>query len=249
MDLRLSPGLSPGLSPKLSPSKNSESSPIRTHPYILTDREYEDLNWSGEFTFPGMVRIRTIADGSCYFHAIANAYYPPYQTGILNDKAISKTQIVRSLRSDLALRLAQPVDPLNPISPLNYDLLGRGQLKTFALGMLNNGIYDRNIPIYTLENMQRELRSGEAIDNVYHEFISNQLNKDIYILDGENQDVQFTGDDYDLLYKGRPSIVLYYFPEHYELVGIKEEKSIQTYFDPDSEFIQAINQRLNLKRK
>jgi hypothetical protein len=213
----------------------------------LVNRESEPLNWSGEggkFTFPGMMRIRTIPDGSCYFHAISNAFFPPYQSGILNGKAISKQEIVRRLRNDLAIRLAQPSDPLNPNSPLNYDLLSNGELRAFAEAMMGEDP-DPDIPNYTLEHMQDELKTSGAVDNVYNEFISNQLKKDIYILDGENEDIQFTGGDYSLLYKGRPSIVLYYLPGHYELVGIRrQDGSIQTYFDPNSEFIQAIRQRL-----
>jgi hypothetical protein len=236
-----------------SPTELARQPPYQQRPvaysakYYLVNRESEPLNWRGEggkFTFPGMIRIRTIPDGSCYFHAISNAFFPPYQSGILNGKAISKADIVRRLRNDLAIRLAQPSDPLNPNSPLNYDLLSNGELRAFAEAMMGEDP-DPGVPNYTLEHMQHELMNCGAVDNVYNEFISNQLKKDIYILDGENEDIQFTGGDYSLLYKGRPSIVLYYLPGHYELIGLRRpDGSIQTYFDPNSEFIQAIRERL-----
>ena len=66
----------------------------------------------------------------------------------------------------------------------------------------------------------KELDSDRPVDNAYNEFISDQLNKDIYILDAVTQDVYMTGSDDNVLYKDRPSIVLMYLPGHYELVGL-----------------------------
>lgn len=199
------------------------------------NQEYEHLNWP---LYPGMVRIRTLADGSCLFHAIANAYFIPYRTGILDGKSISRPQLIRTLRRQLSIRLGEPVDPLNPDGPTHYDLLSRGQLRKFA----------ESVPRYSLENMQKELDSNDPVDNVYNEFLSNQLNKDIYLLNAQTKDVLITGNDDDILYKDRDSIVILYLtgpPGHYELVGLDQGEDIMTIFPPSHPFILAIRHRMN----
>ncbi len=202
---------------------------------MLMDRDYEPLTWTSGFTYPGMIRIRTIPDGSCFFHAVTGAFFMPYRLGRLQDKPISKQQMIKSLRHDLSIRLGQPVDPTNPATPLHYDLLSRGQLRTFSQGM----------PRYSLEHMQKELNSSHSVDNAYNEYISNQVGKDIYLLDEETQNVRITGNDDDILYLGRPSIVLLYSPGHYELVGLSDDRGVQTtLFAPDHPFIVAIRQQM-----
>ena len=239
--------------------------------HYVTDGGYEPLIWQSPspFIFPNfstekgnntvMVRLGTIMDGNCFFHAIANAIYPSYQTGYRDTgngqkMAISKEWIVRSMREQLAYRLSEPIhsrsiDFLTNLSQRTtsiagektvYDTLWRGTLREFSKG----------VPEYTLTNMQRTLRGSKAVDNVYNEFISNEIDKDIYLLNGETHDVYFTGDDDDILYKNRPSIVILVLPGHYELVGLLFRNNnsaydeIETLFDPQSSFIQAIRSRM-----
>lgn len=229
----------PGANPQ--PSRPITNQLVATRPMdlsILMDREFEPLNWisvgNRGFSYPYMVRVRTPADGSCFFHALAKAYYIPYRNGAINGTAINRHQLVKTLRRDLAMKLGQPADPTNPQGSTNYDLLSRGHLRDFG----------KAVPKYSLDNMKKELNSTSAIDNVYNEFISNQLRKDIYLLDGENQDVLVTGDDDDILYKDRDSIVILYIPGHYELVGIQNGNRIETHFLPTHPFIQAIRNRM-----
>lgn len=202
---------------------------------MLTTAETENLYWNGPFQFKNMVRIRTPRDGSCFFHSIVKAYYKPYITGKIDGRYFDKKEFIKGLRKSLSIKLGTRVDPST--EEIHYDTLSRGQLKDFSL----------DVPEYTLINMQRELDSNRSVDNVYNEFISNELNKDIYILDFVNQDVYVTGNDADILYKGRKSIILLYLPGHYELVGIHTSKGIKTLFKPDHEFIKAIRERLNEK--
>lgn len=205
------------------------------HTNYLSNTEYEKLNWSGPFQYNDLVRIRVPADGSCFFHAIAKSYFIPYITGYLNNEPLNKKDFIRKLRKDLAIKLQSRTDPTDPASPIYYDLLSGGQLEEFS----------RSVPSYSLENMVNELDSDKPVDNVYNEFVSDQLDKDIYILDMTKHDVYITGDDYNILYKKRPSIVILYLPGHYELVGLLEGDTIKTLFDPDHDLIQAIRNRIN----
>ena len=200
----------------------------------LTNSEYENLNWSGPFSYPNLVRIRTDPDGSCFFNAIAKSYFKPYITGRINGKSFDRKKFIKKLRKDLSIKLGTRSDPMDPSSPIYYDTLSRGQLREFS----------ESVPTYSLKNMQKELNSTRAVDNVYNEFISDQLHKDIYILDMAKRDVYITGYDDEILYKNRPSIVLLYLPGHYELVGLDTGGIVKTLFPPDHDLIRSIRARM-----
>jgi hypothetical protein len=207
---------------------------------MLTDREYEPLIWTGgKFNYPGMVRIRTIADGSCLFHALLKAYYDPYKLGKINGLAFDRKKFVRELRRDLAYRLLKPVKVVDGKIYREYDLLAGGELAKFG----------QNVDEYSLDKMVKTLDSDSPVGNVYNEFISNILDKDIYLLDMKTKNVYITDYDTKYLYKDRPSIVILIVPGHYELVGINEGNFLRTLFSPDHPFIQAIRQRLNIPVK
>ncbi len=203
----------------------------------LTNIQWSLLDWrNGTLNYPGMGRKRTIGDGSCFFHAITDAYFRPYQRGNLNGKSLNRIKFVKYLRYDLANELERRI---NPNGRMIYDKLSRGKLREIS----------KTLQQYSLENMQKELRSNRSVDNVYLEFISNVLDKDIYILDFMKKDVYITGDDRDILYKNRDSIVLLFIPGHYELVGVKEQGKIKTLFKANHPFITSIVTRMNEKIK
>lgn len=185
---------------------------------------YRPLHWS---LFPSMVVIDTVGDGSCFFHAIAMSFCIPYR-----NRTYDRVTFIKNLRHDLALELGRTQED----GLTHYDHLSRGQLKHFA----------EALPQYSLANMQRELIGLGPVDNVYNEFVSNQVNKDIYLLDSIQQDVYITGDDDDILHKGRDSIVILVSPGHYELVGlVNPDGHIDTLFSPQHPFIQAIRKRID----
>lgn len=202
----------------------------------LVGKTYDFLNWD-HFSIPNqrMIRIFTIPDGHCMFHAIANAFFIPYRKGTINNIPITQTEIVTRMRSDLAHQLE--LKSIENPSKTNYEMLGGGAVATMS----------ETLPRYKLSNMIKELMSSSPIDNLYNEFISNTLNKDIYILSAEKEDVYMFGDDYKLLYKNRESIVILYVPGHYELVGLQDkngrERTIFPYNDP---FINLIRKRMDM---
>lgn len=200
-----------------------------------------NLDWFGSyFSYEGMVSLETIGYGSCFFHGIVGAYFIPYQRKVLNGRPLNRRKFIENFRKDLARRLARPIDPEDSSSPIYYDVLSRGNLKEFS----------REVPKYSLKNMQKHLVTNRYVDNVYVEFMSEVLNKDIYLLDYEAKDVYIFGNDMDLLYKNRDSIVLIvrHNIEHYELVGIRDDDGkIVTLFDSNHSFILSIRKRYQSK--
>jgi len=209
--------------------------------YLRWDNENNDVNSS--FPYPNLVRIRTETDGSCFFHAVIKAYFKPYIRGKMNGQALDRKKFVRKLRRDLALKLGQRVKPQDSNSTTYYETLSEGDLPEIS----------KSIPDYTLKNLQKLLDSSKPVDNIFNEFVSNELDKDIYILDLNKKDVYMTGTDLSILYKDRDSIVIIYMPGHYELVGLetnadqtytnRSNKYIQTLFKYDHPLIQSIRQR------
>lgn len=202
----------------------------------LIDQEKEILNWSGSpFNYPDMVRIRTDMDGSCFFHAIAKSFYKPYQAGMINGIPLDRGDFIKNLRKDLALKLGEKTQD----GRRQYDLLSKGELANFG----------KVYPEYKFDNMVKILNDNKVpVDNVYNEFISNVLNKDIYLLDLEKRDVYMTGDDENVLYKNRDSIVILVLPGHYELIGLMTPFGAQTLFKYNHPFIQSIRTRMRQKK-
>jgi len=203
---------------------------------ILVNSEFEKIDFNE--TFPGfnLVRIRTIPDGSCFFHALAKSYFKPYIVGKIDGEPFDRKEFIKNLRKDLAKTLELKTDN----GKTYYQTLSNGELENIS----------KDMPKYSLKNMQKELKSSSAIGNIYNEFISDQLELDIYILDAKTKDVYMTGTDDDLLYKNRRSVVILYLPGHYELVGlINNEGVAETIFPPDSEFIISIQERMEMKRQ
>lgn len=179
-----------------------------------------------------LVRIETLGEGSCLFHAVLNAFFIPYRYETLNDKKITKREITKQFRNKLS-----------DLLPEHYDNLNKGTTKEFSL-------IDEQ---YKLENMQHKLKSNESLGYGYFEFLSIILNKDIYILDVVTSNLYFTN-EYELSIKGnRNSIIISYIynPKnedsvgHYELIGRLDENEIITHFSFDDDLIKLLNFRHN----
>ena len=198
-----------------------------------TQPDHEFLNWDGEFRYPGMLSLKVSADGSCYFHAIAKAYFKPYILGKHDGKPFNRTLFIRTLRNNLARLLGSKIKG-DPKGRTYWETLSRGEFVRIS----------KDSPEFSLENMQRELANPHPVSDIYNEFISDQLNIDIYILDAERKDVYMNGADMKLLYKDRPSVVLLYLPGHYELIGVTYNDYVTTYFSPNDPFIKYIRERM-----
>jgi hypothetical protein len=218
-----------------SPTRSNKAT--RSNPQdvqALTSNMVENIRWTQGFDYPDMVRIAVPGDGHCFFHALCLSFSREYKTGVIDGRAIDRQTFVINLRRDLAKLLTDKVDPLDRESLTYYEQLSRGSLKEFG----------DNVPEYKLSNMIRELQSSQSVDYVYYELISDQIDKDIYVLNLITQDVYVMGDASDLYIKNRASVVLLYMPGHYELIGLVDEDRIKTLFPYDHPFITAIRTRI-----
>jgi len=176
-----------------------------------------------------IVVLPTLGDGNCFFHSVLRAF----NTNYIKAKSITdRVNMARTFRNALADRLEE----IDPLTGKNYYAgLNNGELEKISGGVKE----------YSLNALQKELRSSHPVDNIYQEIISNAMNKDIYIIDGTKQDMYHVGSAFSLYYKGRNSIIIYYIPGHFEVVGIKQKDgTIATLFTPEHPLIQSCRERL-----
>ncbi len=203
---------------------------------------YQKIMWENSFDNWELIRIDTIADRSCLFHAIANGYFLPYHTEIVDGNKMSRREIIKQMRKELAEKLSSPVSS-EPNAKTHYETINSGKTSEFPISP------DLPDCDYSLSNMQKQLSGDDNIGYGYLEYISNILDKNIYILNEADKDL-FPFEKTELLNyykKNRPSIVLYYtmpnnkdIYDHYELVGIMNNGIVDTYFDSDHTFIKFL---------
>jgi hypothetical protein len=210
---------------------------------------YKKIKWDNGYEKWNLIRINTPGDKSCLFHAIANSFFVPYYTEKMGNKTISRKEIVKNMRHNFAIKLASPVSP-DKNSKTYYETINNGKTAEFPK-LKDLPEYD-----YSLKNMQRILDSDENVGHGYIEFISNALNKNIYILSStsNSKDIYpFGKSDLLTIYKkDRPSIILYYIVDntndefdHYELVGLLHDNNIiDTHFHPDHDLIKFLYNRV-----
>lgn len=186
------------------------------------------LVWKGPLKDWPLVKHSVPGDGHCLIHAICSAFFEPYYTGRMsNGRQVSPVQIVKRLREQIAEYLRT-----------TYDTLGRGLYSGFA----------KEVPEYSLENMIRTLKSSASLGYGYLELISDAINKDVYILDENTQDV-YIQDSPELFYKGRRSVVLLYESTsgtigHFSMLGLSSGSDVITHFEPSNPFITVLRSRV-----
>ncbi len=184
------------------------------------------MEWKNGFEQWQLKRHDVPKDGHCLFHAICLAFFKPYIEESFNGMPISRLQIIKNLRHELAEKLKTPI---HKYGRKYYDLLNHGNTSKFSM----------QVPEFKLQYMMNELDSNHAIGYGYLEFIGNEINKDIFILNGDTQDLYYS-DEYQLTIKNRNAIVLYYQNNHYELISIDNI----THFKSDHPFILFLKTKL-----
>lgn len=190
---------------------------------------------------PGLVKITALGEQNCFFHSVLRAFNRYYiEAKSWNDRR-SMARIVRN-------NLADALGEKDARGIVYYDTLSRGTLRNFS----------KYYPRVKLEALQAELRSDSPVDNVYHEIMSELLNKDIYFVDMQTGDVYLTSSDLDLLYKGRQSICIAVIQskrskdtemmkdpvDHFDVLGVEgEDGIIYTLFEPRHPLIRMLQDR------
>jgi hypothetical protein len=175
-----------------------------------------------------LVKVSVSGDGHCFFHSVLRAFHKPY----IEAKSLSERRSIVRISRDA---LADSLDQKTTDGKLYYNTLARGELHAFS----------KEYPQSSMKYMQFELRKGAAVDNIYHEMVSEQFGLDIYLIDVVNGDVYPTMAHMSDYYKGRRSIFIAVIPGHYDILGLKDSKGIiHTLLTPDHPFTVMVNQRL-----
>lgn len=196
---------------------------------------YRILNFTenGFKHWPMLVRIETLGDGSCLLHAIVNGYYLPYRTS--SDKQGTLQVLIGSLRKEMSQKLSM-IDAEH----------GDGKLTYYQT--INNGYMpesSKQTPEFTLDNMMHCLDSSQSLGTGYLDLISRLLNKDLYIISQQTQDLYVTH-ELPYIVTGKRSAVVIYWDGlgHYELVALKNSQgTFDTYFKPTNPLIEFLYSR------
>ena len=186
--------------------------------------------------YDNVVRLGTIGDGNCYFHALLKGFYKPYQ----NDNGASyRIKLVEDLRRDLAANLVLE----------NPDYLGYTYWETVADGSFADYLmdaikYPQNISFnktdFSPQSLQRLLNSHTAVGNEVFKYVPEALKIDVYIVEATNKDL------YSISYFGngldRNAVVIMGDGCHYETIGIDNGVNVQTVFAYDDPFIVALKE-------
>jgi len=199
-----------------------------------------NLNFGPSFPVSNMVALSTVGDGSCYFHAIIQAYYIPYITN-----QVTKCSFIREVRRLLAYELGRPAK-INDRYIYNnhqqpktwHQIINRGGNATLESdpGDVPTDISNR----LKLENMQHEMDSSRALDNLFDDYVSKILDKNIFVLDLAKKTVNYNIDKDILLVSSRTCVVILDKTGHYETVGLMTNGGIRTHFAWNDPFISIL---------
>lgn len=172
----------------------------------------------GNMGIRNLVRIGAPQDGSCYIHAILNAFSKTYRA-----MDVSQTNgFVTQLRKELSANFTEEI----------YRSIGDGFFLT------------SNTPAFTYENIKAALADLTFwVPQYLMGFIGDQLKTNVYILRGVDAEVYKFGGASGHVVPGRKNVVLYWINDnHYETVGILEgNDNVRTVFADNHPLIQAFH--------
>lgn len=188
----------------------------------------EKFKWEGGFENWKTYMFHAPMDMHCFFHCILQALSEDYRKGILNGSEIEKKKIAKRLRKELAIILDTVV---TKDGKKRYDFINGGYISQ------NQKILPKE---YSLETMKKTLETNSLVNHEFYDFVSEEINKDICILDWEKK-TYFKTLDEDSRIKNRKVIVLIYIDKiHYNLFAIKEKGMYKTCFESNHPFIQFL---------
>ncbi len=162
-----------------------------------------------------LVRIGTIGDGSCFFHAFLKGFYPKYQNTPFYD---DRFNIVREFRNELGSYLKAYI----PGSSIQvYDAISNGELA--ALGVVED------LDIFSLKGLTDLLYSENDVGDEIYSYVADLIGVDVIVFRGtkSNLNKHFSTVMEDVI---RPIIMIVGNQVHYELIAIREGLKIKTLF-------------------
>lgn len=180
------------------------------------------FRWGNGFENWDTWMLLTEKDNHCFFHSLLLAISPDYIHHYENDNQLAMRRMAILWRKILAKELIRE---------------NKGITKYHKMFQGNIFKISNEFREYSLEMMKKKLESEEWIDYVYFDFMSNEIDRDIFILDWENKSIYKTLDE-NIRIKNRIAIILIYIDQsHYNLMAIKTPNGLKTEFEHDHAFI------------
>ena len=216
---------------------------------LLMDKiEFLKVLWTKE----SVLRISTTADGTCFFHSVLKSFYRPYQESFDH-------RVLRKYALDFRHVLAEALNHIDPDDKdhrIYYYTVNNGYLYELytATGGLEIEASNGELYNYSLEGMQKLLRSNACVGDEVMKIVSEILGLTLIILELFTNDLNVltiyesrnTGDSERFIIIGNTS-------GHYETIGVRinigNVSRIQTIFDRNDKIIQDIMVEYNRKRK
>ena len=221
-----------------SPAKSIQFIKYNNLPMIVGDDNVEQIvvPW---YEALAVVRIGTIGDGSCFFHALLKAFYVPYAN---NNNYSFRVNLVRKLRRDMAASL-EIKDPASREGKTFYQTAANGSWVRLSeqqrLGA-NLGFDPSLLAIQT------RLNSKVDVGDEVYQFVGDLLGINIYVVKATRNNLEPI---LNTSIKGRyqPSVVIAGNGLHYETVGIYSgpKVGIQTVFYPNDPFLIALRGQID----
>jgi hypothetical protein len=193
----------------------------------LNDDQVQDVKCTW---YDSVVRIGALTDGSCLLHAISKGYNPEYQI------ETDHRGYIKKLRKELADYIARK-DP-DSKKKTYYESAGEGALS--YLGDKYKSGNKEHVEDFSLKGIQNLLNSDEYLGEEVYALIGQILKINIYIMRCTTVDVY---KHTSFIYAKKPqwSVVIHGDGIHYETLGIKTSKGIQTAFQASDPFLKAID--------
>jgi len=199
----------------------------------LNDDTYAPLKckWSKE----KIVRISTIGDGTCLFHALLKSFYDRYQNDI---NKYNRMHIAATVRRDLGLLLSYENPKYKGYS--YWFTISNGSFPRMLMLQLKdpNLINLLNVD-YSLQGLQYLFNSSYTLGDEVYSYIGEILKINIFILlaNEDNLEPIYTNFSFSSTNK---CVVIIGNTCHYEVLALNNDNGLQTVFSPNHPFIKEI---------
>ena len=208
---------------------------IDAHELPVMNKSHELLVWpTSPVRHVGLCRVQTPYSRDGIYHAILNGCSEHYRKQKINGYPVKFDDIVTMFRRELATIFAY-----GPVGERPYDRLSNGTARALA----------KQSPEYSLHAMQSSLLRDGFIPAHLLPFVCDTIGHDIIYISGIDRDVETFSNQTDQAILGRPTVILIYSRNHYELVGLMDaDGEVDTCFKPDHPYIKRLRKRLGLDK-